>query len=176
MSAEHKRPFFAFVVVALICGLVVGNALRSEAFRSVLRTAASNVVSSTSLVHAPASEAPLVDRDDVDVVNATVPGKRLARSRVRGHAWGLMWGPANAGNQDSAKGQGETRDGKAAGHERAHQGGHAKGLAQGRSQGEAKGLDKAQGRKAAGHARAHQGGHAKGLQQSTRNHRGAQRR
>jgi len=37
MSAEHKRPLVAFITVALLCGLFMGHAIRSEALAGVLR-------------------------------------------------------------------------------------------------------------------------------------------
>ncbi len=37
MSAEHKRPLVAFITVALLCGLFMGHAIRSEALGGVLR-------------------------------------------------------------------------------------------------------------------------------------------
>ncbi|WP_205304809.1 hypothetical protein, partial [Nocardioides sp. 616] len=39
MSAEHKRPLLAFVVVSLLCALSLGHALRSEAVVGMLRAA-----------------------------------------------------------------------------------------------------------------------------------------
>lgn len=36
MSVEHKRPLMAFVIVALICGMVIGHALMSQAVPSLL--------------------------------------------------------------------------------------------------------------------------------------------
>lgn len=57
MSVEHKRPLYAFVVVAIVCGLFLGHALRSEALTGVLR----DVVAATAV--APHSKAPLLDRD-----------------------------------------------------------------------------------------------------------------
>ncbi|WP_110239061.1 hypothetical protein [Nocardioides gilvus] len=37
MSTEHKRPLYAFAILALACALFVGNGLRSDAIGGVLR-------------------------------------------------------------------------------------------------------------------------------------------
>lgn len=38
MSSEHKRPLYAFAIVALICALFVGSGLRSDALTGLLQT------------------------------------------------------------------------------------------------------------------------------------------
>jgi len=50
MSADHKRPLYAFTVVALLCALFVGNALRSEAMVSMLRAVETTVASAPDVV------------------------------------------------------------------------------------------------------------------------------
>lgn len=39
MSSEHKRPLYAFAVVALLCAFFVGSGLRSDAMSGLLRVA-----------------------------------------------------------------------------------------------------------------------------------------
>ncbi|GAB2881762.1 hypothetical protein [Nocardioides pacificus] len=44
MSAEHKRPLFAFVLVTLACMLVMGHAIRSDALSRTIRVAIPTVI------------------------------------------------------------------------------------------------------------------------------------
>ena len=53
MSADHKRPLFAFVLVMLACVLIIANGLRSEAFVGMLRARADRVVAGVQLVPVP---------------------------------------------------------------------------------------------------------------------------
>lgn len=45
LSAEHKRPLYAFVVVAILCGIVVGHTLRTDAVSGLLGPLPSAVAS-----------------------------------------------------------------------------------------------------------------------------------
>ena len=36
MSAQHKRPLVAFIVIALVCAFVVGRAVRAEAVERLI--------------------------------------------------------------------------------------------------------------------------------------------
>jgi hypothetical protein len=49
MSADHKRPLYAFVIVAIMCALIIANALRSQAVMGVLQAGAAQVVHGTEL-------------------------------------------------------------------------------------------------------------------------------
>ena len=44
MSAQHLRPLFAFVVVAIVGGLVFANALRAQDVVDAIRNGTSNVL------------------------------------------------------------------------------------------------------------------------------------
>ncbi|HEU4812393.1 MAG TPA: hypothetical protein VFT00_09650 [Nocardioides sp.] len=51
MSANHKRPLLAFVLVALACSLIVANGIRSQAVVvSVVRAGAQQLVAGVELV------------------------------------------------------------------------------------------------------------------------------
>jgi len=56
VSVDHKRPLLAFAVVTVACIVIMVNAVRSDAFVSVLRSQASHVVS--GLGRAPADHRP----------------------------------------------------------------------------------------------------------------------
>lgn len=75
MSTEHKRPLYAFAVLALACAFFVGSGLRSEAFQVLLRAPQLSHQIAAGVIHvgglpleavrrdaptaqAPASEAP----------------------------------------------------------------------------------------------------------------------
>ncbi len=47
MSAQHLRPLFAFVVVAIVGGLVFANALRAQDVVDAIRDGTSNVLAGT---------------------------------------------------------------------------------------------------------------------------------
>jgi hypothetical protein len=53
VSAQHLRPLFAFVVVAIVAGVVFGNALRAQDVVDAIRGGASNVLAGTPLMHEP---------------------------------------------------------------------------------------------------------------------------
>lgn len=67
MSSEHKRPLYAFVVVALLCALFVGNGLRSEALTGILR-----------VVEAPTQG--LLEQRDAGRTTTSDPGEPGARA------------------------------------------------------------------------------------------------
>jgi len=52
VSVEHKRPLLAFIIVALICGMVIGHALVTQALPSTMWTRPIAVVQ--GIVFAPA--------------------------------------------------------------------------------------------------------------------------
>ena len=161
MPGQHKRPLLAFVVVALVCGVVIAQAVRSDAVMSLLRTAAGNVVSGSSLVHHPASESPLVDTTEVGSSGPphVIPGyafghdKGKAQGRARGHERAGSAALPGAG-ASPRQGGASSLDG-VTGHARSHLGGQAKGHTKDKAQGKAKGHHKAHGGNQKGHARAH---------------------
>lgn len=98
MSVEHKRPLMAFVIVALICGMVIGHALMSQAVPSLLArpfevaqgmvfpAAGSEVVAGEVFLAAPA--APAVAQVVVrahPAAQGTAHGKAGQRGEHRGH-------------------------------------------------------------------------------------------
>jgi len=57
MSADHKRPLYAFVLVALLCALIIGNEFRSQAaYVGKILKADAGVVAGWTLDHHPADE------------------------------------------------------------------------------------------------------------------------
>lgn len=56
MSVDHKRPLFAFVIVAIACAVIIANGIRSEAFVAMMRTGASHIVA--GMVLEPARHRP----------------------------------------------------------------------------------------------------------------------
>ncbi|MFC4786889.1 hypothetical protein ACT8ZV_20605 [Nocardioides sp. MAHUQ-72] len=68
MSADHKRPLLAFVIVALLCALIIADSIRSQAVVGYLRAGAVRVVQGVELaplptghhfVRTPAASAPV---------------------------------------------------------------------------------------------------------------------
>lgn len=54
LRPEHAKPMVAFLAVAVVCGFVFANGLRTpEAIVSILKAGAANVVAGTSLLHEP---------------------------------------------------------------------------------------------------------------------------
>ncbi|NYD42572.1 hypothetical protein [Nocardioides panaciterrulae] len=60
MSADHKRPLYAFVLVAIICALIIANALRSQAVVGVLQADVARVLPGVELQHRVPAEPPLL--------------------------------------------------------------------------------------------------------------------
>ncbi|WP_426243875.1 hypothetical protein [Nocardioides sp. LHG3406-4] len=56
MSVEHKRPLYAFAVLAIVCGIFLGHALRSDALVGVFQTvvAAAPAAPASRLIEEPA--------------------------------------------------------------------------------------------------------------------------
>lgn len=50
MSADHRRPLFAFVLVLVVCVIIMVNGLKGQAVVSALRTGAGHVVEGVELV------------------------------------------------------------------------------------------------------------------------------
>lgn len=53
MSAQHLRPLFAFVVVAIVGAVVFGNALRAQDVVNTIRNGTSSVLAGTPVLHEP---------------------------------------------------------------------------------------------------------------------------
>ncbi len=53
MSAEHKRPLFAFVMVSILCAVMLGHAIRSDALGGLFAPSSDRVAA-----QAPAPVAP----------------------------------------------------------------------------------------------------------------------
>lgn len=51
MSSEHKRPLYAFAIVALACAFFVGTGLKSEAFTSLFRASQVSQQIAAGVVH-----------------------------------------------------------------------------------------------------------------------------
>ncbi len=60
MSADHKRPLYAFVIVAIMCALIIANALRSQAVMGVLQAGVAPVVPGLQLHHREPAEPPVL--------------------------------------------------------------------------------------------------------------------
>lgn len=58
MSANHKRPLFAFVLLALACSMIMANGIRSQAVVSVVRAGAQHLVAGVELFVTDASAEP----------------------------------------------------------------------------------------------------------------------
>ena len=54
VSAEHKRPLYAFLVVCLICGLIIGHTLRSQALELLRPVLPPLVIAAGTTLHAAA--------------------------------------------------------------------------------------------------------------------------
>jgi hypothetical protein len=55
VSVEHKRPLYAFILVAVVCGIVIGQTLRSQGLEGVLRPFARPMAIITGTSFAPAT-------------------------------------------------------------------------------------------------------------------------
>lgn len=74
MSSEHKRPLYAFAIVAMLCAFFVGSGLRSDAVQGLLRVA--EIPISMELIERT-SPAPDVD-DAVEAERAQTPSPLLS--------------------------------------------------------------------------------------------------
>ena len=66
MSADHKRPLLAFVLVALVCSMIIANGVRTQAdVVSVVRASAQHLVAGVEFVvtDAPRERAPISDSE-----------------------------------------------------------------------------------------------------------------
>jgi len=71
MSADHKRPLYAFVLVALLCALIIGNELRSQAaVIGMIKADIVRLVPGVELQQQP-SEAPVLRRSQPVAPQAT---------------------------------------------------------------------------------------------------------
>lgn len=162
MSVDHKRPLFAFAIVAIACAVIIVNGIRSEAFVAIMRTGASHIVAgmvlepvrhrpqhTTAAAPAPASvdrssapPAPVVSRHPVvsrsggrqATVTTANPssGHRVPGSRE--HASGR--GRGHHDGPEPGRAQGRQHENQGRSHGRGHQQ-HARshGQGQGHDQG-----------------------------------------
>ena len=136
MSVDHKRPLLAFAVVTIACVVILVNAVRSEAFVSLLRAETSHVVAGLGL--APADHRPghRLGREpeaarlvDVPVVVAPLREAHPARPRAHQAPAALRGVPPRAhgepglrAHKDHAHGHGEhaRRHAREHGHHHGH--------------------------------------------------------
>jgi hypothetical protein len=50
VSAEHKRPLYAFVVLTLLCGVLLGKAMRTDALPGLLLGPAGSVIAAQAIL------------------------------------------------------------------------------------------------------------------------------
>lgn len=84
MSADHRRPLFAFVMVFLIGMLVVANAARSEAFRDLVRQHTAAVVAGALLDLTDAGSPAVVAEPEL-VMPAADPQPASDRASAKRH-------------------------------------------------------------------------------------------
>lgn len=154
MSDNHKRPLFAFVVVAIACGLIIANGVRTEALVGLLRAGAQHVVAGVPFVPdaphrttvparaAAAEPAPVVSPAAPTTVRVLAPSLRTeAPVRHRPATGAPAWATASQVRADHP-----VRESGPAGvehpgrgvhghHGHGHVQGHAKGHAHGRAHG-----------------------------------------
>ncbi len=121
MSVDHKRPLLAFAVVTIACVVILVNAVRSEAFVSLLRAETSHVVAGLGLAPADHRPAHRLEREPeaallVDAPEVVAPVQHRTGPRPAGHR------PRSAARRRDARASGAARGGDA--HER---GEHARG-------------------------------------------------
>lgn len=152
VGVDHKRPLFAFIVVAVVCGLVFVDALRSQALIAVVRTGVATVVTGAAFV---------VDRRD-QAIPETIPGTTLAAAQGfvprtdaqrddaaapqarSGHGRpasppGTREDRAGRRHHATTSAPGRSEDHRARGRARGHEPGHQKSGHHGHAHGKAKG-------------------------------------
>ena len=86
MSVEHKRPLYAFILVAVVCGIVIGQTLRSQGLEGVMRPFARPLAMITGSSFAPAiatepePQASPAAAGRVGSAQGTLPGVRDIRT------------------------------------------------------------------------------------------------
>lgn len=72
MSANHKRPLLAFVLVALACSMIIANGIRTQAVVSAIRAGAQHLVTGVELVvsDAPAEAATIDSEPEVTPIGS----------------------------------------------------------------------------------------------------------
>lgn len=148
MSADHRRPLFAFVTVFLIGMLVVANAVRSEAFRDLVREHTAAVVAGALLDLTDAgSPAVVAEPELVMPVAAPQPASDRATAKRHHRAGAAAHAPRAKAHGERARGQQARGHGRQAGKQhgvRAHgpvkaQGPKAHGPAHSKAKAKAKG-------------------------------------
>lgn len=170
LRPEHAKPMVAFLAVAVVCGFVFANGLRTpDAVVSILRGGAANIVAGTTLLHEPILGSRLEER-----VHPTVSSPGSAPSE----GGAVVVVPAVAGHDVASGPVGEPvpAQGPWPGHDQAAAGGnggsqHAGG---GQAGGAAPANTNRDNGSAAGHApatspgKSHAKGHAKAKHQAQR--------
>jgi len=170
VSAEHKRPLYAFFAVALVGVLVLAMAARSDALRSFVHREVAAVVAGALLDPAPGREAPRESPDlSTETVEEVLPAAASTTAKQRAHHRGGERAAtgrhhrarsAHAGSGHASSGHGKSAT--APGHTGVRGPGHGKALGHPKSHGPAKAQGHA-GTRGHGHGRAGHGkGHAKG--------------
>jgi hypothetical protein len=79
VSVEHKRPLYAFILVAVVCGIVIGQTLRSQGLEGVLRPFERPMAIITGSSFAPATAG-----EPVQAETRTVAAQGSAHGNLRG--------------------------------------------------------------------------------------------
>jgi hypothetical protein len=120
---EHKRPLFAFILVAVICGIMVGTTMRSQAILGLIQPWAGPSAVVAGEVFAPAAagepSAPAAadgaetrDAAKRSMTETSALGALLSDRagksnghRPPGHAWGLFGGKVHAHAEGRGNGE-----------------------------------------------------------------------
>lgn len=175
MSAEHKRPLYAFLLVAVICGVIIGHTLRSQAINFVRPVLPPAVIAAGATLE-PAAR--VVGGAVLEPIAATraEPAVPLARASALEPSGGLAVDrpavPPHADPHDGPRGGNPDEHGKkpAKTGDAPIRGSHLRGhIAPGAGDGQHRAVTKdtkGHGRKAAKGKKAHgKKGHRKGLKQ-----------
>ena len=142
MSADHKRPLFAFVVIAVMCVLIIANAIRSEAVVGILQHGGWRVVAgvefiSIGTVHDRGRQRPEADPPFPVTTRAATPAAAAAPGRhgLRGRLRPARGAAPVAGRSTPSAGPrpipgGRSRQAGAAGHGQGHGQGHDRATGQ----------------------------------------------
>ncbi|MBB6626729.1 hypothetical protein H5V45_05265 [Nocardioides sp. KIGAM211] len=130
---DHRRPLVAFVIVALACGLIVANGLRSQAVVGFLHRGVQHVVAGTPLQPAPAPAAPAAPAHPRSTATSGAPSRARVAAvpavRTSGHAGPRVHHPR--GSAHVGRGH-HARLHPSPGHGRGHEhGSHGRGHAHG---------------------------------------------
>jgi hypothetical protein len=151
VSTNHKRPLFAFFLVALACSMIIANGVRSQAVVSVVRAGAQRLVAGIELVvtdappEPPASDAQpeLTPVGSVEVAAQQVFGGGQSVPPVRhrttgGHRAKAHHAHAHARSLVKQHGHSTRSRGHAPGNGKAHHRAHGKKAGKGHHRAHAK--------------------------------------